>query len=339
MKSKSKKPAFTETRHLAAEAEPLEQDHQNDGVDRRGFLKCMAWVGTGMLWTVGGGLLTSNILSPSEAGAGVGMAGAAGDFSFVQISDSHIGFNKPANTDVVATLQKAIAKINALPQAPDFILHTGDLTHLSEPEEFDTLDQLLKTTRAGRIFYVPGEHDVISDNGREFRSRHGKDTLGAGWFSFDQHGVHFIGLVNVLNIAEGGLGVLGEDQLQWLANDVSGLTASTPIVVFAHVPLWSVYPKWGWGTQDAERALGLLKRFGSVTVLNGHIHQTLKKVEGNVTFHTAMSTAFPQPAPGAAPKPGPMKVEPSILPTVLGITEVNYVENQQALAVVDATLA
>ncbi|HTH48815.1 MAG TPA: metallophosphoesterase [Candidatus Limnocylindria bacterium] len=297
----------------------------------------MAWAGTGMLWTVAGGTLSSGMLAPTRAAA-ADLTATAGDFSFVQISDSHIGFNKPANTDVVGTLRQAIAKINALPQAPDFILHTGDLTHLSEPGEFDALDQLLKTARTGRIFYVPGEHDVISDNGREFLARHGKGTKGGGWFSFDQRGVHFIGLVNVLGIAEGGLGLLGEDQLAWLKDDLGGLSNSTPIVVFAHVPLWSIYPQWGWGTQDAERALGYLKRFGSVTVLNGHIHQTFKKVEGSVTFHTARSTAFPQPAPGAAPKPGPMKVDAAILPTVLGITGVNYRESNHTLAVVDDAL-
>jgi hypothetical protein len=327
-----------EMRQLLAQAEHIEADHAHDGVDRRGFLKCMAWAGTGMLWTVSGGLLGSKILSPASALGAESSAGGIGDFSFVQISDSHIGFNKPANTDVVGTLKQAIAKINALPAAPDFILHTGDLSHLSEPSEFDTLDQMLKSTKAGRIFYVPGEHDVISDNGKEFLARYGKGTKGNGWFSFDQRGVHFIGLVNVMNIAEGGLGLLGEEQLAWLKDEVSRLSTSTPIVVFAHVPLWSIYPQWGWGTQDAERALGLLKRFGSVTVLNGHIHQTLKKVEGNVTFHTATSTAFPQPAPGTAPKPGPMKVAPEILPTVLGITEVNYVESSHSLAVVDAKL-
>ena len=333
MKNKPNK--VTEVRHLSAKAEHINHNVGHDGVDRRGFLKCMAWAGTGMLWTVSGGVLGSAMLSPVKAAAAESLVA---DFSFVQISDSHIGFNKPANTDVVGTLKQAIAKINALPTAPDFILHTGDLSHLSEPAEFDTLDQLLKTTKAGQIFYVPGEHDVISDNGKEFRARYGKGTKGSGWFSFDQRGVHFIGLVNVMNIAEGGLGILGDDQLAWLKDDVSGLSSSTPIVVFAHVPLWSIYPQWGWGTQDAERALGLLKRFGSVTVLNGHIHQTLKKVEGNVTFHTATSTAFPQPAPGTAPKPGPMKVAPEILPTVLGITEVNYVESTHSLAVVDAKL-
>ena len=332
---KINKTKLTEVRYLAPEAEHIGHNLENDGVDRRGFLKCMAWAGTGMLWTMSGGVLASRMLSPASAAAA---ETPAGDFSFVQISDSHIGFNKPANTDVVGTLKQAIAKINALPVAPDFILHTGDLTHLAETEEFDTLEQMLKSAKAGKIFYVPGEHDVLNDNGKQFLERFGKGTKGNGWFSFDQRGVHFLGLVNVLNIREGGLGILGEEQLAWLKDDLNAVSSSTPVVVFAHMPLWSVYPQWGWGTEDAERALGYLKRFGSVTVLNGHIHQTLKKVEGNVTFHTAMSTAFPQPAPGAAPKPGPMKVEPAILPTVLGITNVNYVESKHSLAIVDSKL-
>ncbi len=303
-----------------------------DGIDRRGFLKCMAWAGTGVLWTMSGGLLTSKIL-------GATADAAAGDFSFVQISDSHIGFNKDANKDVIGTLQKAIAKINSLPKPPDFILHTGDLSHLSEAEEFDALEQNLKQIKTGHIFYVPGEHDVLSDNGAQYRERFGKNTLGSGWYSFDKNGVHFIGLVNVVNTHEGGLGVLGAEQLDWLKKDLAPLAASTPIVVFAHIPLWAVYPQWGWGTDDAEQALGFLRRFGSVSVLNGHIHQVVKKVEGNITFHTAMSTAFPQPAPGTAPKPGPMKVEAGRLSSVLGITDVNYVEGKHTLAVVDSTLA
>ena len=303
-----------------------------DGIDRRGFLKCMAWAGTGVLWMVSGGLLSSKIL-------GATADTAAGDFSFVQISDSHIGFNKDANKDVIGTLQKAIAKINSLPKPPDFILHTGDLSHLSEAEEFDALEQNLKQIKTGHIFYVPGEHDVLSDNGAQYRDRFGKNTLGSGWYSFDKNGVHFIGLVNVVNTHEGGLGVLGTEQLDWLKKDLAPLAASTPIVVFAHIPLWAVYPQWGWGTDDAEQALGFLRRFGSVSVLNGHIHQVVKKVEGNITFHTAMSTAFPQPAPGTAPKPGPMKVEAGRLSSVLGITDVNYVEGKHTLAVVDSTLA
>lgn len=303
-----------------------------DGIDRRGFLKCMAWAGTGVLWTMSGGILTSKVL-------GATTPSAAGDFSFVQISDSHIGFNKEANKDVIGTLQKAIGKINALPKPPDFVLHTGDLSHLSEAEEFDALDQNLRSLKTGEIFYVPGEHDVISDNGALYRERFGKKTRGAGWYSFDKHAVHFVGLVNVLNIREGGLGVLGAEQLEWLRNDLTPLPASTPIVVFAHIPLWAVYPQWGWGTDDAEQALSYLRRFGSVTVLNGHIHQTVRKIEGNITFHTAMSTAFPQPAPGTAPKPGPMKVEADRLSSVLGITDVNYVEGNHTLAVIDQTLA
>src|ERR1700721_2677442 len=226
MKNENKKQniKIKEVRFLEAGSDHIDHNHENDGVDRRGFLKCMAWDGTGMLWTVSGGVLGSRILSPASAAAAENPV--MRDFSFVQISDSHIGFNKPANTDVVGTLRQAIAKINALPAAPDFILHTGDLSHLSDPAEFDTLDQMLRTAKAGKVFYVPGEHDVISDGGKEYRARYGKDTKGNGWYSFDQRGVHFIGLVNVMNIAEGGLGVLGEEQLAWLKDDVRGLSSS-----------------------------------------------------------------------------------------------------------------
>ncbi len=321
----------------ARKSDIITQNHHEDAVDRRGFLKCMAWAGTGMLWTVSGGVLGSRLLNPLAVNAAESES-MMGTFSFVQISDSHIGFSKDANKDVIGTLKEAVAKINALPVAPDFLLHTGDLSHLAEAEEFDTLEQILKSCKAKKVFYVPGEHDVLNDNGKQYRERFGKGTKGSGWFSFDSKGVHFIGLVNVMNIPEGGLGVLGDEQLEWLEDDLKGQSESTPIVVFAHVPLWTIYPKWGWGTSDSERALGYLKRFGSVTVLNGHIHQTMKKVEGNVTFHTATSTAFPQPAPGAAPKPGPMKVEPERLRSVLGITEVNYLETKHSLAIVDAKL-
>ncbi|HEU5396766.1 MAG TPA: metallophosphoesterase [Verrucomicrobiae bacterium] len=311
-------------------------DHNADGLDRRGFLECMAWAGTGMLWTVSGGLLGSALL-PARAGAAPTKAGA--DFTFAQISDSHIGFNKDGvNTDVTATLKEAIARLNALPEPPDFILHTGDLTHRAAADEFDTLDQLLKNAKTRQIFYVPGEHDVTGDNGKLYLERFGRNTRGQGWHSFDHRGVHFIGLVNVVDIQQNGLGALGRDQLDWLEADLRDRSSETPIVVFAHIPLWSVYPQWGWGTDDGAQALGFLKRFGSVTVLNGHIHQTLKKVEGRITFHTAMSTAFPQPEPGKAPKPGPMKVEAGKLRDYLGITDVRYTEGKSSLAVVDATL-
>jgi 3',5'-cyclic AMP phosphodiesterase CpdA len=310
------------------------QDLNNDGVDRRGFLKCMAWAGTGLVWTMSGGIPVSRAFAK-----GYGKdAGKGGDFSFVQISDSHIGFDKAANPDVTATLREAIAKINGLSEPPAFVLHTGDLSHLSKASEFDTLDQTLKSIHTEKIFYVPGEHDVLNDNGEQYRERYGKGSIGDGWYSFDQKGVHFIGLVNVMNLKAGGLGSLGKEQLAWLEQDVKSLKSSTPIVVFAHIPLWSVYPEWGWGTDDSAQALSYLKRFGTVSVLNGHIHQVMQKVEGNLTFHTAMSTAFPQPQPGTAPSPGPMKVPADKLRGLLGLTNVNFVRGKHTLAVVDSTL-
>jgi 3',5'-cyclic-AMP phosphodiesterase len=314
----------------------IHENVNDDGVDRRGFLKCMAWAGTGLVFTMTGGIASSRMLLAAATGQSGGTVG--GDFTFVQISDSHIGFNKEANTNVIGTMQEAIGRIKALPKKPDLIIHTGDLTHLAEADEFDTVDQMLKGTGVSDIFYVPGEHDVLSDNGEQYRNRFAKGTNGDGWYSFTHRGVHFVGLVNVMGKAEAGLGSLGQDQLTWLQKDLAGLADSTPIIVFAHVPLWEVYPQWGWGTQDGATALSFLKRFGSVSVLNGHIHQIVQKVEGNISFHTAMSTAFPQPAPGTAPKAGPMKVPADQLRKVLGITTVNYVETAHSLAVIDKAL-
>jgi Icc protein len=219
---------------------------------------------------------------------------------------------------------------------PDFLIHTGDLTHTSKASEFDTMDQVLLGTKS-KIFYVPGEHDTSEDDGKMYLERYGKGTTGTGWYSFDHKGVHFVGLVNVVQLE--GMGKLGNDQLAWLRQDVERLGSSTPIVLFAHIPLWALYPDWGWATSDSEQALSLLKRFGSLTVLNGHIHQVMQKVEGNVTFHTAMSTAFPQPAPGTAQSPGPLKVPSEKLQSVLGLTHVNFVPQRNQLAVVDSTLA
>ena len=310
-------------------------DQSDDGIDRRGFLRCMAWAGTATVWAMAGGVPKSYAMSqlPFLTDA------QRKSIFFVQISDSHIGFNKDANKDVTATLTEAVAKVNGLPQSPALVLHTGDITQLAKADEFDTASEVLKGLKTGRVFYVPGEHDVATDNGVSYLQRYGKGTKGGGWYSFDHSGVHFIGLVNVLNLKAGGLGSLGPEQIAWLKRDVAGLPSSTPIVLFAHVPLWTVYPEWGWGTDDSEQALALLKRFGSVTVLNGHIHQIMQKVEGNISFHTAMSTAFPQPTPGTAPAPGPMKVEPERLKSVLGITDVTFIPGRSMLAVVDATLS
>ena len=307
----------------------------NDGIDRRNFLSCMAWAGTGLLWTMAGGVPTSRLFAAS-ASAAEGQAGHGSGFSFVQISDSHIGFNKPANQDVTGTLKQALDKINGLPGEPDLLLHTGDITHSSKAAEFDTAQQLIKGAKAGATFYVPGEHDIATDDGAMYLERFGKGTKGRGWYSFTHKGVHFAGLNNCQQVD--AMGKLGDDQLSWLKADLASLSASTPIVIFAHIPLWMVYPEWGWGTPDAAEALTYLKRFGSVTVLNGHIHQVVQKVEGNVSFHTATSTAFPQPAPGSAPHAGPMVVPAGKLKSVLGITEVKYVGRHSHLAIVDSPL-
>ncbi len=295
----------------------------------------MAWVGTGAVWTLSGGVLKGVPLGGTTAMPM--MSHGTGDLRFVQISDSHIGFDKPANTDVTATLRAAIAKIKGEAEPPAFVLHTGDLTHLSRPSEFDTLQQVLSELSIP-VFYVPGEHDVLDDEGKSYLERFGKGTLGAGWHSFDRAGVHFVGLVNVVNLKAGGLGTLGDEQLEWLDNDLKPISASTPVVVFAHIPLWSVYPEWGWGTDDSERALSYLKRFGSVSVLNGHIHQVMHKVEGHVTFHTAMSTAFVQPAPGTAPSPGPMKVADDRLRKLLGLSQMTFHGVNHPIAITDVPL-
>jgi len=306
-----------------------------DRMDRRGFLECMAWTGAAVAWTSTGGVLSSRVVAPAEAADA-----PAGAFGFVQISDTHVGFKGQANADAAVTLQQVIDRVNALPERPAFVLHTGDQTHGQKAGAFDTVAELLKGLKTERIFYIPGEHDVFLDGGKEYLSRYGKGTVdGHGWQSFDYKGTHFVGLVNVLKYKGEHMGALGNEQLEWLEKDVASLTASTPIVVFTHVPLWAVYPAWGWTTEDATRAIGYLKRFGSVTVLNGHIHQVLTKVEGTVSFHTAMSTAFPQPAPGSAPAPGPMKIAEAEARKLIGVTQVNYVPGKHPLAVVDSPLA
>jgi 3',5'-cyclic AMP phosphodiesterase CpdA len=301
------------------------------GLSRRKVLECMTWAGTGVLWTIAGGVPRSlGIIGEADAKEVHGL-------TFLQISDSHVGFDKPANPNAIGTLEEAIGLVNALPSKPAFMIHTGDISHLSLESQFDDADRIIAQTRLD-VHYVPGEHDFLDPERKFYRERYGRGAKGAGWYSFDANGVHFIGLVNVVDLKAGGLGNLGNEQLEWLEDDVKGRPASTPIVVFAHIPLWTVYPQWGWGTEDGARALAYLKKFGSVTVLNGHIHQVMQKVEGNVTFHTARSTAFPQPAPGTAPSPGPMKVADDKLRGVLGIASVTFKQNEQRLAIIDTPL-
>jgi 3',5'-cyclic-AMP phosphodiesterase len=309
----------------------MTQSDRDDGMNRRKVLECMTWAGTGVLWTISGGVPHSlGIIDEAVAQEAKGL-------TFLQISDSHVGFDKPANPNALGTLEEAIGRVTALPQKPAFMIHTGDVTHLSKVNEFDDAARIISQSKLD-VHYVPGEHDVLDPDRKLYLDRYGKGTKGAGWYSFDANGVHFIGLVNVVDLKAGGLGNLGKDQLEWLEADVKSRTASTPVVVFAHIPLWSVYPEWGWGTEDGAQALTYLKKFGSVTVLNGHIHQVMQKVEGNVTFHTARSTAFPQPAPGAAPSPGPMKVPDDKLRTMLGIANVTFKQNEQRLAIIDTPL-
>jgi Icc protein len=298
--------------------------------NRRGFLKCMTWAGSAMLWTVAGGIPRSHVIGQVEA--------AEAGFTFAQVSDSHLGFDKPVNTDVTGTFQDALNHVTGMEDKPAFIIHTGDITHLSTPTQFDTGAQLLRATKL-QTYTVPGEHDILEEDRKSYLNRYGKGTQGDGWYSFDAHGVHFIGLVNVVNLQGAGLGELGKPQLEWLEKDVKSLSASTPIVVMAHVPLWIVYQDWGWGTADGAQALTYLQRFGSVTVLNGHIHQVMQKVEGHVAFHTARSTAFPQGVPGVAQSPGPMAVPPGELRNYLGTARVSLVTATAPLAIVDTPLA
>jgi 3',5'-cyclic AMP phosphodiesterase CpdA len=295
--------------------------------NRRDVLNCLG-VGAGTLFTLSGGVFSAFDLAEAQP---------AGTPLFLQISDTHIGFNKEANPDVIGTLNATIDTVNAMPQQPAFALHTGDVTHLSKAGEFDTASQLLSRLRVGELHVVPGEHDVTDGPGAEFFARFGKPSGNKGYYSFDAHGVHFVALVNVMNFKPNGLGALGNDQMAWLKDDLAGRSASQPVVAFAHMPLWTIYEPWGWGTGEGEEIASLLRRFGSVTVLNGHIHQIVQKVEGNILFHTARSTAYPQPAAGSGPGPGPLLVPPSQLPGMLGVTMA--VADRRRLSLTDTALA
>ena len=308
------------------------RDEEVRDEERRKLLKCMTMAGAGLLWTMKGGVLSAKTLdaltTPTDA-----------DFSFIQISDTHVGFHQAANPDVLATFQQAVAHVNSLGRTPGFVLHTGDVSHLSKPEQFDAAQQAFKGIKADKWFLTPGEHDTIGDDGAEFFKRFGGGVNGKGWYSFDYQGMHGICLVNVMGFQAGNLAQLGHEQLEWVEQDLKHVSSSTPILVFAHIPLWTVYESWGWGTGDAPQLYSYLRRFGSVTVLNGHIHQIQQKVEGNMTFYTARGTAYPQPLPGAAPNPGPLTVPAGQLGSYLGIREVKLVGASKPLSVTDTSLA
>jgi hypothetical protein len=299
---------------------------------RRKTLGCLAaWSGAAVVWTVAGGV------PRTLAATGRGAAAATGTFTFVQISDTHIGFNKPANPDVVGSLRRAAADINALEQRPALVVHTGDVTHLSKPEQFGQARELLQEIRVDRVHAVPGEHDALDDGLTGYLRAFDHDGRGQPWYSFDQGGVHFIGLSNVLNFKLGTMTSLGDEQLAWLRKDLAGVAHSTPIVVLAHIPLWTIHAPWGWGTADADQAIALLRPFGSVTVLNGHVHQVLQKVEGHVALHTAMSLAYPLPKPGqeGVGEPGPVQVPAGELGKLIGTRQLTVVRGRHELALVD----
>ena len=304
---------------------------------RRQLARHAGWFGAAVVLTVSGGEVISHIAHDHDNASATGLDVDPNALRFVQVSDSHIGFTGPANMDVTGTFAHAIDQVNSLGFRPDFAMHTGDLTHLSTPEQFDQVRQMMTGLRTDRVFTVPGEHDSVDDEGRTYRSLFGHDTQGDGWYSFDTHGVHFIALVNTLSLE--ALGHLGTEQIDFVRKDIAGLSSDTPIVLFSHIPLFAMYPKWGWSTDDALQVLNLLKRFASVTALNGHVHQLFTHVEGNVTFYSATTTAYPLPKPGAAPAPTPQVLPARQLQTALGIRTVSYQTSETSLAITDLRLA
>ncbi|TCO52292.1 metallophosphoesterase family protein [Actinocrispum wychmicini] len=311
----------------------MTDDHDPEGMTRRQLMRHTAWFGAAVVLTVAGGEVISEIARPGQASA----VQDARALRFVQISDSHLGFKGTANTAVEDSFAHAIQQVNALPYRPEFVMHTGDLTHLSTAAQFDQVKQMMSGLRTGQVFTVPGEHDSVDDHGQKYRQAFGAGTKGDGWYSFDVAGVHFINLVNTLSLEK--LGHLGTDQLEFVRKDVAGLPSDTPIVVFSHIPLFAMYEAWGWGTDDAVQALSYLKRFASVTCLNGHVHQLFTKTEGNVTFHSATTTAYPLPQPGQGPAPTPVTLPAGKLRDALGIREVSYRKGDPGLAVKDVKLA
>ena len=299
---------------------------------RRQLIRHSAWFGAAVGLAVVGGEVISHVAGAEAANR----AAARPTLRFAQVSDSHIGFTGAPNPDVAGTFGHAIDQVNNLGYTPDFVIHTGDLTHLSTSDQFDHVKQMLGGVRTPHVVTVPGEHDSVDDAGQKYRSVFGAGTRGDGWYSFDIAGVHVIALVNTLNLKK--LGHLGTDQLDFVKKDVAGLSSDTPIVVFSHIPLFAMYPDWGWGTDDATQALSYLSRFASVTCLNGHVHQIFSKTEGNVTFYSGTTTAYPLPHPGDGPAPKPVTLPAGKLHDALGIREVSYTKGQTALALKEATL-
>jgi 3',5'-cyclic AMP phosphodiesterase CpdA len=268
----------------------------HEKLDRRAFLQLAGY---------GGAVFASGL------GLGACAAPATGgtpkdDFFFVQLSDTHWGYEGPANADARGTLPKAIAAVNALPIDPDFIVFTGDLTHLTLDGKLrrERLAQFREQTQALRVRelrFLPGEHDASADQGEAYR-----EFFGPSYYAFDHKGVHFVALDNVSDAQ----GALGEAQRSWLARDLAGRPVDAPIVVLTHRPLFDLQPQWGWATQDGAQALAQFEPFSRVTVFYGHIHQENHHETGHIVHHAARSLIFPLPPPGPGSDHKPIAWDP-----------------------------
>ncbi|BBY38982.1 hypothetical protein MMAN_31160 [Mycobacterium mantenii] len=299
---------------------------------RRQLIRHTAWFGAAVGFSVAGGEVISHVAGEATAAR----THAAPSLRFAQISDSHLGFTGAPNPDVTGTFGRAIDQVNNLGYTPDFVIHTGDLTHLSSPEQFDQAKQMMSGLKTPHVCTVPGEHDSVDDAGQKYRNAFGAGSVGDGWYSLDVAGVHLIALVNTLNLRK--LGHLGVDQLEFVRKDAAALSSDTPVIVFSHIPLFAMYPQWGWSTDDATQALSYLRRFSSVTCLNGHVHQLFSKTEDRVTFYSGTTTAYPLPQPGDGPAPKPVTLPAGKLRDALGIREVSYTKGETALALKERTL-
>jgi hypothetical protein len=272
-------------------------------LDRRDFMRL---AGLGTVGVVFASALPGVATAQTHGGAaGAQMHGE--DFFFLQLSDTHWGFEGPPNPDAKGTLKKAIRSINALAQRPDFIVFTGDLTHTTDdPGErrrrMSEFRQIVSELEAKSLRFMPGEHDASLDGGKAYQ-----ELFGATHYSFDHKGIHFIALDNVSDPHAS----LGEEQLGWLAKDLSAQKADAPIVVFTHRPLFDLAPEWDWATRDGAKAVELLMPYKNVTVFYGHIHQEHHHMTGHIAHHAARSLMFPLPAPHSQPKRTPLPWDPA----------------------------
>ena len=270
----------------------------NHTIDRRDFLK---------LAGLGGVVFASGLGAPRGAAAAAAKPGGYDDFYFVQLSDSHWGFEGPPNPDAKGTLKKAVAAVNALAEPPDFIVFTGDLTHTTDdPKErrrrLAQFKEIVSELKVKDVRFMPGEHDASLDKGEAYQEFFGKTQ-----FTFDHKGVHFIALDNVSDPRAS----LGDEQLQWLAADLKAQPNDANIVVLTHRPLFDLYPQWDWATRDGAKAIDLMLTKPNVTAFYGHIHQEHHKMTGHIAHHAAKSLMFPLPVAGSQPQRTPLPWDPA----------------------------